>query len=98
MWFVLSVNDKACAKWFDELIGVDSLKFVALCRHVLAELFVLWESSMAAKKDDLLEMMFVAYELSKEFSEIYETDFSSMGLSSNRGCALYLVDTLQTMF
>jgi hypothetical protein len=79
--FALSVNDKACAKWFDELIGVDSLKFDALCRRVLAELFVLWESSMAAKKDDSLEMMYVAYELSKEFSEIYETDFAHSILS-----------------
>jgi hypothetical protein len=98
-WFLLSVDDKERMAWFDSFLIVDRDALDRLCRALLGKLFSLMETALTGKKDDSMENLFRNYLIcGEDFEELYTQDFVSIGLSSNRMCGIYFVETIKTIF
>lgn len=98
-WFLLSIESSERMQWFSELSTVDSKQFDSSCRSILFTLFSMMERAIWKDTNNSFEVLFRNYLIKeKDFCELYEQSFPTMGLTSSRHCALYLVESIKTIF
>ena len=95
-WYRLSVLDEQMMKWFHSLVTVDNLEFNTACQNILRTFFTLLENSFHSLNLGF-EKAYLDYMMSDEFTELYEKTLP-LEIRGNRAGAIYLIDTLKTIF
>eukprot|EP00956_Cyclotella_meneghiniana_P020092 scaffold35030_cov20-Cyclotella_meneghiniana.AAC.1 len=94
--FVLSVGDNRRINWFGEFLTMNGCKFDDVCRSIFTDLFAMLKTSTEAES---FEFKYRKYLIEGEkFRELVERVLPQLGVSVNRPCALYLVNTLKDIF
>ena len=95
-WYRLSLLDQPLVKWFHAFATVDELELNTSCQNLLRTLFSLLENSFHGLNVGF-EKAFLDYLMSEEFKELYEKTLP-LKVRGNRAGAIYLFETLKTIF
>ena len=95
-WYRLSSYSSREEKWFREFATSDDFVMNEICQGVLRTLFSKFEDSVHGTILSF-ERGYLDYIMSREFEEMYQQKLP-VSLQGNRKAALYLVDTLKSLF
>ena len=92
----LSLLDKPLVEWFHAFATVDEVELSTSCQNIWRNLFSLLEDSFHGLNVGF-EKAFLDYLMSEEFKELYEKTLP-LKVQGNQGGAIYLFETLKTIF
>ena len=95
-WFRLGQFRDSSVEWFDCFTLVDETDLNEVCQKIMRTLFSLVESAIHDIKPSF-EKAFQDNLMSSVFDHLYVSELPAR-LQGNRTCALYLVETLKTIF
>ena len=95
-WFRLSTKSDTRSSWFHNTLTTDPDEFNKCCQLIMRKIFTMFESA-CHNLTSSPERAYLDFLLGKDFERLYKEEFPEC-LRDNRHCAIYLVDSLKTIF
>ena len=94
--FRISTRSETNMLWFQNTLTTNMDAFNKICQKVMRELFTMLERSIHGLSSSF-EKAFFDYLIGDDFKKLYNEDLP-VSLRGNRGCAIYLVESLKMIF
>ena len=95
-WFRLSTKSDTRSSWFHKTLTTDPDEFDKCCQLIMRKIFTMFESA-CHNLTSSPERAYLDFLLGEDFKQLYEKELPEC-LRDNRHCAIYLVDSLKTIF